>query len=168
MFASFYIYYGDKSALATHCYVITRELTRFYFEHVTDIHMPVRNPNNLRGFFLREVGYIKWRTLVRWEDRLSSERVITVYIMHKLSEILNCVHRHNKQILWRIDLLLGRDLDTEETTAVAMQWRSKHASISIESWSNHHSFSNWLHIYYTLAAHCICIILSRVPLVTWQ
>jgi hypothetical protein len=36
-------------------------------------------------------------------------------------------------ILWRIDPLLGKDLETnEETTPVAVQQRSKHASTTIE------------------------------------
>jgi hypothetical protein len=36
-------------------------------------------------------------------------------------------------ILWHIDPLLGKDLyANNETTAVAMQWRSKHASTTIE------------------------------------
>jgi hypothetical protein len=36
-------------------------------------------------------------------------------------------------ILWCIDPLLGIDLETNnETTAVAMQWHSKHASTTIE------------------------------------
>jgi hypothetical protein len=35
--------------------------------------------------------------------------------------------------MWCIDLLLGKDIETnDETTAVAMQWRGKHATIAIE------------------------------------
>jgi hypothetical protein len=35
-------------------------------------------------------------------------------------------------ILWRIGPLLGKDLETNETTAVSMQQRGKHASTTIE------------------------------------
>jgi hypothetical protein len=36
-------------------------------------------------------------------------------------------------LLWRIDLLLGKDLETNnETTTAAMQQRGKHASKTIE------------------------------------
>jgi hypothetical protein len=34
-------------------------------------------------------------------------------------------------VLWRIDSLLGKDLATNETTAVAMQRCGKHASTTI-------------------------------------
>jgi hypothetical protein len=34
--------------------------------------------------------------------------------------------------LWLIDPLLGKDLETKETTTVAMQQRSKHASTTME------------------------------------
>jgi hypothetical protein len=34
-------------------------------------------------------------------------------------------------ILWRIDPLLGKDLETDETTAFAMQQSGKHASTAI-------------------------------------
>jgi hypothetical protein len=30
--------------------------------------------------------------------------------------------------MWRIDPLLGKDLETNDMTAVAMQWRGNHAS----------------------------------------
>jgi hypothetical protein len=36
-------------------------------------------------------------------------------------------------ILWRTDLLLGKDLKTnDKTTAIAMQWHSKHTSTTTE------------------------------------
>jgi hypothetical protein len=35
-------------------------------------------------------------------------------------------------ILWRIDPLLGKELETNETIAVAMQWCCKHASTTIK------------------------------------
>jgi hypothetical protein len=35
-------------------------------------------------------------------------------------------------VLWRVDPLLGKDLETDETTVVAMQRRGKHASTTIE------------------------------------
>jgi hypothetical protein len=36
-------------------------------------------------------------------------------------------------VLWRMDLLLSKDLETDNnTTAVAMQQRGKHTSITIE------------------------------------
>jgi hypothetical protein len=34
--------------------------------------------------------------------------------------------------MWRIDSLLGKDLETNNETAVAMQRRGKHASTTIE------------------------------------
>jgi hypothetical protein len=39
--------------------------------------------------------------------------------------------RSDKIVLWRIDPLLGKDLGTDEITAVAMQQRGKHASTTI-------------------------------------
>jgi membrane-anchored protein YejM (alkaline phosphatase superfamily) len=42
-------------------------------------------------------------------------------------------NQHDRFILWRIDPLLGKRLEkNNETTAVAIQWCSKHASIAIE------------------------------------
>jgi hypothetical protein len=39
---------------------------------------------------------------------------------------------HN-EVLWRVDPLLGKDLETNnETTAFAMQWRGKQSSTTIE------------------------------------
>jgi hypothetical protein len=35
-------------------------------------------------------------------------------------------------IVWRIDPLLGKDLETDETTAVAMQYRGTHALQQLE------------------------------------
>jgi hypothetical protein len=35
-------------------------------------------------------------------------------------------------ILWCIEPLLGKDLETNETTAVAIKWCGKHASTTIE------------------------------------
>jgi hypothetical protein len=47
--------------------------------------------------------------------------------------LLKVSHQISSKILWRIDLLLGKDLEANnETTAVAMKRRSKRASAKIE------------------------------------
>jgi hypothetical protein len=44
----------------------------------------------------------------------------------------NCFWLHRLYILWRIDSLRGKNLERNETTAVAMQQHGKYASTTIE------------------------------------